>query len=636
MYKLVYIRGISAYDTPHFSSQAKQEDFFDNLDGVEVDAYYPPFYTNTIKVDVDDCSDITKYNYLILYTSNKTYYYFISNPTYINEDIMTIDIVMDTVQTYMFNMIFNESLISRKSMKRWIVNNNVRKINRNYIRENLSVASKKVFTYEKVNSSRFFILQTRYNYSGDSNITSTEVISNNMRFNNGCYYYLIPIPREVNPWEEVIIYNIQSTPTSYIGSYANEGNTLLIKRLVEDPNTINIFYVDNAFFKSLTFEWQGTVEESGYGNVSQIKLYEDTNFKFSANPQIQIPRDYDHPEGTKDKFLGFLIEKMPSDFYHDITRAIWFDSGLLTNNSSTGVNFSTKYIPQLLDENYYELTFGERMCATSYPLHKAEKTTFTFYYNYDMFSGFRNYRILEEGATDDVYLTTTVSATIESVDLYTDAWLTYQVQHKGDLTIGLKTAYAQNLYNGVKSIAGGFGTHNLRTTTFDEGGIEKASMGLYSASSNKMKVVTGITDTIINNASIQAELWKVQDNMESTPDTTRCGNSFYNDFINNSLDNVIITIQCEDFETVGKKLEYHGYKVNEYTNENIFDYCKIRYYYNVVKVDNTLFDLNILTTADIIERIKERLTAGIRLWDMEHNSYITEGLKYDNVELEEL
>ena len=284
-----------------------------------------------------------------------------------------------------------------------------------------------------------------------------------------------------------------------------------------------------------------------------------------------------------------------------------------------------------------ELAFGERMCSTNFPLHYALTDTFKFQCIYDIYSGFRSYRLLEnEPFEKDEYLTTVVASTCESLDLYNDAWLTYQAQHKGDLTIGIASQRAKNIYSGVASVAGSFGTHNTRTTTFDSEGIEKSSFGLYGVSSNRLRAVKGITDTIVANASLQAELMQVQDNMQSTPDTARCGNQFYSDYINSSIDTVVSIMISEDIESVARKLEYHGYKVCEYITGNLFEECKIRYYYNVIKVDNMYIDLSVLTTSDILFEIKTRFMNGLRLWDMEHNSYITEGLKYDNVELEEL
>ena len=636
MIKLVYIRGISAYDTPYFSSKVEQDDFFNDISGEEIDAYYPPHYTNTIKFDVEDVSDMSQYNYLILYTDNKTYYYFIQSIEYINESLYEITIVMDTIQTYMFDIVWNESLVSRKSIKRW--NND--KINRDYIRENLSQTSKKLDGYSKFNTTGYFIIHSRFNYTFDINNTPTTVICNNKYYSNGSYYYLIPIPENhgqvirCNHWVNGAVLNT----TDIVG-----GNCFietLLATFVQDPYTLNIFYVNNlAMTNKISVDQVIDTSTTPYTNIINFVDSDYSTFSESVVDKVCIryPNDYSNPTSYT-KFCGMLLKDINLDWFKYQNDAYISLGGVrFSKNQSTSVDFNKIFIPQLIDENYIEFAFGERMCSTNFPLHYAVQNEFNIYCSYDLYSGFRNYKIQEKGVSlYDVYLTTTVCASLETLDLYTDAWETYQAQHKGDLTIGIASQRAKNVYNGVASVASSFGTHNTRTTTFDSEGIEKSSFGLYGVSSNRLRAVKGITDTIVANASIQAELMQLQDNMQSTPDTSRCGNEFYNDFINNSLDTIATIMVSEDIESVARKLEYHGYKICEYIKGNLFEECKIRYYYNVIKVENMYIDLSVLTTSDILFEIKARFMNGLRLWDMEHNTYITEGLKYDNVELEEL
>ena len=633
MIKLVYIRGISAYDTPYFSTKAKQDLFFDNLDGVEIEAYYPPHFTNAIKFDVDDVSDITQYNYLILYTERKTYYYFLGNLRYINEDDYYVDIEMDTAQTYMFDIVWNESLVTRMSINRWKTNS----INRDYIRENLSQTSKKLSSYNELDIMDFFILQSSYNYTFDTNAYTQGAVANNRLIANGCYYYLIPIPKFHSQYIRVRNYYNENQYNQYdiIGSQAFLEE--LLDTLVKDPYTLNLYYVKNLHMSSLIDidmyrdETDPLMTHIDLKYSNKISFYNDMSYAGC----IGIPNDYTQPT-NRTYMCAFLIRQFNSEwqsYANDIS--IKFGNDVISKNTSIGVTFDKKYIPQLIDENYIELAFGERMTSTNFPLHYSSTNLFTLQNVYDIFSGFRSYKIVEKNQ-DDVYLTTTIIATLETLDLYNDAWETYQAQHKGDLTIGIKNSIAKNIYSGVSQVASSFGTRNSRSTFFDESGTGVASFGSYTASSNRLKAVKGVTDMIVANASVQAELWQLQDNMESTPDTSRCGNEFYSDYINNSINTVYTIMVSEDIESVARKMEYHGYKVCEYIRGNLFEECKKRYYYNVVQVDNMYIDLSILTTADILFNLKSRFMNGLRLWDMEHNTYITEGLKYDNVELEVL
>ncbi len=628
MIKLLYVRGISAYDTPNFNSLLEQYSFFNSIDGIEIDAYYPPHYTNTIKFSRDEVDNISKYNYLILEFNDKKYFYFIDRITYINEDDYELVIVMDSIQTYMFDITFNQSLVSRKSIKRW----NGSKINRDYIRENLSQTSKKLKTYINIEQEGFYLLQTGYNFTEDINNLPMYTTNNDVRNSNGCYYFLIPIPKYHTTQLKVTIRYTGHVDTTFDITQGQLEYTL--RKLVDNPYTLNIYYVNTLQFKYLYNVTHTLVTPEGLPSYEQIIITGSDDFKFSTYSCVA--------KINNANICAFSLNNVKLDFvrYSAIQSnpsiKVYASNNALHKNTSTGVTFDISMIPQLIDENYVELSFGERMCVTRYPLHYAETNQFDVYGNYDIYSGFRNYKIEEYGKTSDEYLTTTVSSTSETLDLYTDAWKTYQAQHKGDLTIGIANAYAKNIYSGVKTMAGGVSTNNNRLLTFDESGMEQKSIGAYRVGTNRMRFVEGATDTIVANASVQAELIQLQENMESTPDTTRCGNEYYNDFISKSLNNIMTVLVSEDIEAVGRKLEYHGYKVMEYTSDNLFTYSKIRYYYNVIKVDNVLLDLNILTTNDIVYDLKNRFTNGLRLWDMSHNQYITEGLKYDNVELEVL
>ena len=306
MIKLIYIRGISAYDTPYFSSKLEQYDFFDDINGVEIDAYYPPHYTNTIKLDRDDVDDISRYNYLILYFNNKNYFYFLDSINYINEDVYEVKIVMDTIQTYMFDIVWNESLVSRKSIKRW----NGNEINRDYIRENLSQTSKKLFNYESIECEDFFILQSSYNYTLDSNATTLKTKANNSYSANGCYYYLLPIPKYNKDIVEVNLINTGGVPTNfrYMGSSGDIDYTL--KSFTKDPYTLNLYYCKNIHLSNLIKVTHRIEVESGI-QKEVIDIYQTNDFNFfSVQPQIRKPRDYTHPELTYDAINGYCINIM--------------------------------------------------------------------------------------------------------------------------------------------------------------------------------------------------------------------------------------------------------------------------------------------------------------------------------------
>ena len=631
MIKLIYIRGISTYDTPYFNSKLEQYDFFDDIEGVEIEAYYPPHFTNTIKLDRDDVDDISQYNYLILYFNNKNYFYFLDSINYINEDVYEVKIIMDTIQTYMFDIVWNESLVSRKSIKRW----NNSKINRDYIRENLSQTSKKLLSYNTYDTDGFYILQSSYNYMNDTEAYPLTSVSNTNTISNGCYYYLIPIPKRRGQYIKVKhFYNLEhSNDYSIIG-----GNCFIdsfLADMVDDPYTINIYYVNNLQISSI-------VDVRQYADSSDplawvMEIYDTNNSRFyNAGAYagcMRVPNDYSasDPFASSTLYCGFMITSINLTFNkYTQPLAMRTENGVFLHNTGTNVDFNIKYIPQLVDENYFEIAFGERMGTTNFPLHYSESLSFDLYCGYDIYSGYRYYKIEEHNITNDKYLTTTVISTKETLDLYTDAWSTYQAQHKGDLTIGIKSQIAKNIYSGV---AGAVNSSSFITRGNDNVGGNPSAGEYYGFNMVSSKI--SVANALISTAAIRSELWQTQDNMESTPDVSRCGNEFFGDLANNSLKTIATIMISEDIESVGRKLEYHGYKVCEYIRGNLFEECNIRYYYNIIKVDNMYIDLSVLTTYDILNEIKSRFISGIRLWNMEHNSYITEGLQYDNVEKEE-
>ena len=146
MYSFYYIRGISAMDTPYFSNIQAQQQYFAQHEVATIDEIYPPHYQNTIKVSKDNLDFNSQINYVSLEFNDKIYYYFIDSVRYINEDVMELSLTMDTIQTYMFDIIYNSATIERKLIRRY---NADKIINRNYIRENISQGNYKVENYTR-------------------------------------------------------------------------------------------------------------------------------------------------------------------------------------------------------------------------------------------------------------------------------------------------------------------------------------------------------------------------------------------------------------------------------------------------------------------------------------------------------
>ena len=131
---LYNVKGLSEVDTIQFASIAERDAFFANVSArLDINTgFYPPHYQNVIKLDVPIDAP---YNYLSLIYGDKTYYYFINTIQYVNEDIIAISITMDTIITFMFDVDFIQSHITRASIRRF---NSDGHFNRDYLRENFS------------------------------------------------------------------------------------------------------------------------------------------------------------------------------------------------------------------------------------------------------------------------------------------------------------------------------------------------------------------------------------------------------------------------------------------------------------------------------------------------------------------
>ena len=79
MYKIGYIKGYDRFNTIRFSTLSEQQTYFDNhvlSNNHIVPAYYPPHYTNKIKIDIRERT-LDGANFITIVYNNKYYYYFI-------------------------------------------------------------------------------------------------------------------------------------------------------------------------------------------------------------------------------------------------------------------------------------------------------------------------------------------------------------------------------------------------------------------------------------------------------------------------------------------------------------------------------------------------------------------------------
>ena len=185
-----YITGINRIDTPYFSSISQQSTWFSNKSIGYVDTtFYPPHYTNRIRVSTEDLDFNKSCNYVWFEYNGKTYYYFIDEITYINETLIEILITMDYIQTYYFNIIVSNGIIERKFINRWVNVNNQWCINRNYIRVSDHVANN--YSYTRASDTSSALVYSQYLDPNDGNAGNNTGTSNSTFTDSQVYYIVV-------------------------------------------------------------------------------------------------------------------------------------------------------------------------------------------------------------------------------------------------------------------------------------------------------------------------------------------------------------------------------------------------------------------------------------------------------------
>lgn len=625
-YKLVFIKGISRLDTWKFNSKEQQYDYFDGLPGEKIDDYFPPYYSNSIRLSFNDVDyTSSKYNYLLLYFNNKYYCYFIDGIKYINEDVYTLEITMDDIQTRMFDIQFLNSTVDRRSIKRWTKDDDGYYINRNYNRENLSKEDFINYSYENYTFNKTLYLLIKASEVRMTNpsdfylLTSVRSKYNNV-LSNGFYYCILPLPKNVDVNSNVI----KSYIKLYNNNYQQVGNeehfyNFDLQSLIASDYVLDVTVVNETFLDAYI---ERIITSTEYVYSDGIKICEQHNdIRFYSNSALFWCKI---PAGDTTACDALVINCFENDF----RRKECTPFNLIRNNR-INQPFNSIYIPALLDENYIHLYFGEKTNFTTYPLSKSINKNFSLYYFYDILTNERCYRIGDQGGFDyDEYNTTITSTSQESLELKNSPWENYVSQNKATLTTGRYLNIAMSAFDTGADLAG-FGIKNYKKKGLflKAGGL--GVRGVRALSNPYLEAIGAVSDVVKD----QIDLAVTKDNLQHAPNTERQGNNYSSDLINQSVDLINSIERVKDFDNVGKLIEYYGYAVDEtYTNENLFN-IGCRHYYNFIKTTN----LKIETIEGIIPQIElkgieERFNDGLRLWNFDNNTNMCDNLKYDNVE----
>lgn len=610
------------------------------------DAYYPPLYQNKIKVSkdrlVDDDGNLISFNYLILSkyaditngqglygSTDGIYCYFIKEITYVNDDLYELTIKMDTIMTYAGCYDITDAVLERESICRYTYSG---AINRNYVRENLSKCDVVNTTYEHLKPQmNFYLVTTDIDYDTDRVNKPTRVRHLENVVSTGRYMYLIPDVKGMDGNKFIYLYELSvwsgSRPIGTM-TFSSGDIITLIQNLAQDSHVQSIQYltsymINTHFPLSISTVNVGTAEQPLYQQNIRFGFI-SSDASYQSNPFMKA----DFGSGTASIRPAVGVSIFPTSY---ISHMHNFN---IDKNVYSYVDEEMNYhkVPYILDENYIQLSFGERMCLTQAPLSKSKQGRIYCTYQFDPISGFRNYGIRFLNDTyltePDNYLTNTTCATIQMLDLYTDAWKDYQVRNVGTLTTGVKYLAANNIYNGFKTMAGSAttnytGGYNEGTMFNRVGGLkeQRSSVGASFNQSggmvqafNPTKIATGASDMAVNLMNQQAQLQVNRENLQATPDTSRSGNTFLNDYINQASNIVLIKNEVRDIEQVARYVEWYGYKVNK-VHSYYYLYAKNRGLFNVHKFSNLNLSIHRKAyTLDIIADLRSRLLNGVRIF----------------------
>lgn len=637
--ELFFITGINSTDTMYFENEEKQKQYFENHNSrilLNDFSFYPPHYKNTITLTNNDVDFKSKINYLRLTYNDKYYYYFIRNIIYVSEDVIKLEIEMDVIQTYMFNINFNYADIDRRLINR---RSGVNVINRDYIRENFSTNDFILKNYESIEDLCFIdVVSTNsiFNLSKEVNDGITNFEKNNTfanfnrygknPFSDGLVHYYIPYSKNkkiklMGDGQRLTRTNRQFI-LEYIHTYDETSFTgseimNLIYLFAENPSVVSINFIPFNFLD--------------YSDINITKANNEYIIDVPSTSNLKITNVITHI-GTNDSDLRYTIcLGFPSYSLNAVATSfelarIPYTYNLnsevkITQNTERFKPYNVEYLPQLLDSNYRKIEYGERISFNVFPLEEiVNLPEFVIDCFYLLESGKRGYKAIADTRysekSEDPYFTTFVVSSKENFTLKNDAWKSYISQNKATLSTGLAYKYLQGALKGGAQILKG-GAQFVQDYSLS--GISSAIGGINTAL----------------NPYIEYKVNK--ENLEYTPDTITQGNNAADNYMLNSNNIMFRDSIVRDYERVAEIYTKIGFKVSEhYSNVNIIDELNTRYYFNYIKCGDLSISLDVINDDATLNKIIERFRDGLRFWNIEqcNDDQLEMGdlFKYDNVE----
>ncbi len=660
MIRLLYIEGISPNDQPTYYTLAEQQGYMNAHVVTTIESgFYPPLYRNAITLDTSDfdISSGKSINYLELVFNSKSYYYFIESIEYVNETLYQLNIVMDVIQTYMFNVKINTAHVIRSTIDRFTDTDTT--INRQYIRENINAGSEMV--YDK--SQSFFEIPDYVIVSihlPDSN-HNTYAGNENYKLTTGKYCQVYPAPETlINKYKpsggEVLHYStefellhLSKVKYTRLGKEINTTFGAIYEHFLKDIRSSDVvaMYAIPAGMLGMSISCTVTPHTSDISEDIQytIALGDKLYFSGAATSSYLNVNDF-FAEETSTAITASELQGWSG--YSSITSSLGI---YYRPNKKINTPFSTMYCPVLLDNNYMSITFGDNSIQAQYPLEKAESIDLKATMTFDIFTGTYMYTIhTGDSYKANIYDTTVVSSSICEYELINDSYVTYNSTNKA--------RYLGAIGGGIFTLAGAVGGSTDRNSGYVIKQYERnpETNRLITTAKTTMKYMSSKTNpalaTAMDIGKYAVDFMTTEANHAMAPNTLKkTGNiSSSGMFATNNIRIKYYTRR--DIEQVAKYFETAGYAVSLYLS-NIFlrqdshndEYVR-RYYFNVLKCDDIMLDIFDFPEDQVTKTlIENRLRDGLRLWRTYSNeastivnTYGTMGQpnQYDNVELKYL
>lgn len=569
--KFYNIPGISPDNEPHFASATIRNLTLNNYLVKSLSTYYYPVqYENRIKLEVTDVPLTLVYNYISIEMYGKDWFYFVDSYRYVNEKIYYVNLAIDAVQTFYFDITF-----IKYEGKRSLIYTG--------LRDNLSVDStvyvSSITDYDEGNPG-IFVFQFK-DISGSSVVledpsavspttvpqvenidVTTFVKGTSIQYTDGLKTFFLLAPRSFASTYVNYYHSGSSSPQGY--SFTRSDWISFYNKLVNDPNVVNAYFT-NILPQGVTLD-----STSGYNLGTNITLYK----------------------------YGII----KSGNYSDLTNNIIQIQDIKYGSFTTPIR-------AVCDSNYTQFTIGEVNDNVIVPIELIEpETTYDLYVTMDYSSGVRNYYVDAQPLLDIKFRH--VCNSIESVQVFNDMYNMYLSQNKGSLTTGMALQKTQSWVN--------FGNQILN---------QNAAKAFSGATTGGVAggIVAGVESTITSGVDLFNSLYGIDKSIQAekenayySPDTIKLGNNSTNDRINGFLHRVVIETRVADYQDIIELRKYIGYLSHEIINNKTLITLLANYdWVNGKKLLMGSANLNLASfnTRDNLVAIKDRLEKGVRFYD---------------------